>query len=542
MTFYSKQLIASCALLLLCLKISANHQMLVYAIDASTEVLSFTDTISYFVDTSNELTKDQVEQEEFALSTIIPILNARESFWFRFKIQNREKIEVQFYLCETLHEKRTYFIDHEIYEFGTRMFDAIKTERGCAYFSLPPEHESEIYALHWNLVDSKTATKLEYRTPKNYTEYQLFKLAKYGVMSNVSLGVLGFMSLIAFLIFLVFRLKFLGYYFLYVFSFFAFYSRRTLHEYLLPYDHYIEINLTYLIYSFYLLFLKYFINAKESNRPLNVLINYVVVFSLLCFMLSIFLQIFFDIEISYYVFNVFRICMFLSIISILWFLLNHNKSIVIGLLVFGNLFVLIPVFSTFLSHMFDFTSLQNSGYLFKIIQTEWGFHYYMLHARLGVVIELLFFAVAIAIYLKGKSKETLDIKTQNENLKLISVDFMKKNNEQMYSGIQAELTTFILDHKQDSIRISDLTQAFGMGRTSLIKKIKDETGMTPNKFVKETKLNDAKNELLTTKKSIKEIAFAYGYHDPSYFSQDFKSKFNHSPAQLRTLHEKLIKE
>lgn len=67
----------------------------------------------------------------------------------------------------------------------------------------------------------------------------------------------------------------------------------------------------------------------------------------------------------------------------------------------------------------------------------------------------------------------------------------------------------------------------------LIEICKEHTGKTPLKLIQEIVVSEAKRQLFHTDKSIKEVAYALGFDDPSNFSKYFKSSCGFSPLSYR---------
>lgn len=69
---------------------------------------------------------------------------------------------------------------------------------------------------------------------------------------------------------------------------------------------------------------------------------------------------------------------------------------------------------------------------------------------------------------------------------------------------------------------------------------KEQTGMTPNQMLIETRLNNAKNLILNSKFSIPvaTISLESGFDDFAYFSKAFKKRFGMSPSEYKEKHGK----
>lgn len=69
---------------------------------------------------------------------------------------------------------------------------------------------------------------------------------------------------------------------------------------------------------------------------------------------------------------------------------------------------------------------------------------------------------------------------------------------------------------------------------------KEQTGMTPNQMLSETRLNNAKNLIINSKTDvpIATIATKSGFDDLAYFSKAFKNRFGMSPTEYKEKHGK----
>lgn len=78
-----------------------------------------------------------------------------------------------------------------------------------------------------------------------------------------------------------------------------------------------------------------------------------------------------------------------------------------------------------------------------------------------------------------------------------------------------------------------LEKLVGMSQAKLYRKLTQLTGLNPSAFINNIRLEEAKKQLLNTRKNIKEIAYDVGFSSPAYFSTNFKAKFGLRPSDLR---------
>ncbi len=77
----------------------------------------------------------------------------------------------------------------------------------------------------------------------------------------------------------------------------------------------------------------------------------------------------------------------------------------------------------------------------------------------------------------------------------------------------------------------DLARILGDSESTANKKIQSVTGMSIKQYINHYRLMRAKELVTYSDLSMKEIAYAIGFKDPSYFSRQFKKKFGHSPSE-----------
>lgn len=92
---------------------------------------------------------------------------------------------------------------------------------------------------------------------------------------------------------------------------------------------------------------------------------------------------------------------------------------------------------------------------------------------------------------------------------------------------------FIDTNFGNPISIDSVASEVGMRTESFIRAFKQEFHQTPNSYLSEKRINKAKDLLLLTSLTIKEISAACGFRDPSYFCQAFKRNTSASPGEFR---------
>ena len=88
------------------------------------------------------------------------------------------------------------------------------------------------------------------------------------------------------------------------------------------------------------------------------------------------------------------------------------------------------------------------------------------------------------------------------------------------------------DYLQDtSLNVERLTKLLFVSRRQLQRRIKQLTGLSPNQYIQEARMLEARQLLENqSKSSIKAVSFSVGIRDVKYFSQQFKKRFGKLPS------------
>jgi len=84
--------------------------------------------------------------------------------------------------------------------------------------------------------------------------------------------------------------------------------------------------------------------------------------------------------------------------------------------------------------------------------------------------------------------------------------------------------------------INSLAAELNLSRSSLYRKIKTITDLSPIEFIRNIKLKHASAMLKNSTVSISDVAYAIGFSDPKYFSSCFKAEFNITPSEFQKKH------
>ncbi|MBR2101758.1 MAG: substrate-binding domain-containing protein [Prevotella sp.] len=83
------------------------------------------------------------------------------------------------------------------------------------------------------------------------------------------------------------------------------------------------------------------------------------------------------------------------------------------------------------------------------------------------------------------------------------------------------------------LSVDDLAADMNLSRVQLYRKVKSVTGFSPVELLRTARLSRAYQLLLTTDKSVSEVAYAVGFTAPSYFTKCFKEEYGMVPGDVR---------
>lgn len=110
--------------------------------------------------------------------------------------------------------------------------------------------------------------------------------------------------------------------------------------------------------------------------------------------------------------------------------------------------------------------------------------------------------------------------------------FTDKGSGRMANSLE-NVKRYIEIHFQDDLDLKGLARRFSMSPEHLCRKFKAVYGISPLKFAAELKISAAKNMLLHSEQSIKEISDSLGFSDVYAFSKSFRKSAGGPPGKFR---------
>lgn len=91
---------------------------------------------------------------------------------------------------------------------------------------------------------------------------------------------------------------------------------------------------------------------------------------------------------------------------------------------------------------------------------------------------------------------------------------------------------YINKHISDSsFSVDRLAELMNMGRTKFYGKVKELTGMSPNKYLMDIRMKKAADLLADGDLTVAEVSYKVGFEDPSYFNKCFKAAYGVVPSK-----------
>ena len=116
-----------------------------------------------------------------------------------------------------------------------------------------------------------------------------------------------------------------------------------------------------------------------------------------------------------------------------------------------------------------------------------------------------------------------------------------ESNEEIPEDEPVAVSLFIARFKEavearldeSELSVEDLAADMNLSRVQLYRKVKSFTGSTPVELLRTARLKRGYQLLMTTDKSVSEVAYLVGFSAPSYFTKCFKEEYGQLPGDIR---------
>ncbi|WP_299099535.1 response regulator [uncultured Winogradskyella sp.] len=128
-----------------------------------------------------------------------------------------------------------------------------------------------------------------------------------------------------------------------------------------------------------------------------------------------------------------------------------------------------------------------------------------------------------------ESRRQLQLRYSQE-LVLLPKDIAFTNlDEKFLNKVQAALDENLVE---PSFNVSEFSEAVGMSRMQLHRKLKALTGLTASEFIRSQRLKLATQLLKNSDINMSQIGYSVGFNDHSYFTKCFKEAYNCTPSEF----------
>jgi YesN/AraC family two-component response regulator len=116
--------------------------------------------------------------------------------------------------------------------------------------------------------------------------------------------------------------------------------------------------------------------------------------------------------------------------------------------------------------------------------------------------------------------------------------FSEQNQEWQTEGLNEQFLKKVIrnleqNYRNDKYGIDNLYHELSISRVQLHRKLTALTGLSASNFIRNYRLEKARNLLLQSEKNVSEIAYEVGFTDPNYFSRTFSLEYGLSPSEMR---------
>ena len=350
------------------------------------------------------------------------------------------------------------------------------------------------------------------------------------------ISILGIISLFALFQFYFNKDKAYLYYAGYCLGLLIFYFRTFEKAFSIPifFIHYldyykeIEIYLSYFIYLNYVLFIQHFLPIKELQPTLNKGLEISKILFLLLLFLTPFIQFYGSIELMSKTKEYAAIIFFVLTLYFIFVFLFIEKNRLAKYIILGSSFLVTPALYVTVTNLIPGISDSIFFDYIDSYQTSW-FTMYMYDMKIGIILEVICFLLGLSYRAKWMNEQ---VASQQQQIKKIT--FQKPENDQVEDEFILQL--FIILEKNlnnTNFGTEELAKQLNISRSNLYRKLKTKTQKAPSDYIRQYRLQKAKDLLLSSEFSIAEIAYKTGFKEATHFSNAFKKLYKITPSELR---------
>ena len=103
-----------------------------------------------------------------------------------------------------------------------------------------------------------------------------------------------------------------------------------------------------------------------------------------------------------------------------------------------------------------------------------------------------------------------------------------------------QLLAWLEDHFAEEVCWESIADKFSLSLRTLHRQLKQQTGLTPQRYLNRLRLIKARHLLRHSDESVTDIAYRCGFGDSNHFSTLFRREFDWSPRDIRQGRDALL--
>ncbi|WP_201009140.1 response regulator [Paenibacillus glycanilyticus] len=132
-----------------------------------------------------------------------------------------------------------------------------------------------------------------------------------------------------------------------------------------------------------------------------------------------------------------------------------------------------------------------------------------------------------------QAQDYRQLRTESELLLERMRQSYTEHQERIEPDAIQQIKQYIADHSHEDISLEAIGRMVGLSPFYISKMFKDQLGINYIDFLTECRIKKAIKLMADPERSLKEITYMVGYHDPNYFSKVFKKMCEVSPTEYR---------
>lgn len=530
------------------------------SISPDLENLAIHNQVHYWIDSSRSKPIAFIKKQAFQPYSYISkpvILNQNYAYWWQFSIQNiSEKDSLKALLCTTDCSNIELYPSNQKDMAPLRGGDfcslhnrAFEPNDLCFPIAIAPTKKINYFLKTYDFETNKhnsfhLALKSYQRELVDRKITYSTLLPKYVLFSLFS-GIMFFLILYASFQYWATKDKAFFYYGAYLFVIIIYYLRNyeaeigwsypILFTYIMEWNKHLEVPIMYSSFILYILFVIHFLNLGKINKNIHQFLHYSVWGIGILITVDILLQCTVGLRASFTIHHYTRLLLFIPsfffIISIVFLLKNRlSKYVIIGVL-----FLLLGALFSVFTKIAPGQATTYLGGVFKIHHTG-NISIPMYGMKIGILLEMICFAFGLSYKnkLRKQGLERLGQKIQQQQQQIRNI-VSQANQRDVIANPFLERISELLEQNFTNPNFSTqaLADHLNTNRSNLYRQFKTHIKQSPSEYIRQFRLEKARQLLLNSTLSISQIAYQTGFKEVSHFSKSFKDFYKITPSTLR---------